>query len=302
MDDVVAHAVGIVRHSSTSEAHRWFTAVCTAHDESGGDWARFAEHLSAQAAGSFPDDEVRQFLDAVESAGGIGVVGDMVGLGPDRLTAEYETAAADPGAEPAGYDEQAWVAFLAENGPRWNGDEASWEQFAAWFLHTAGEAGVGEPAGSLLEYLSGVPDKVAEFGRYGVVIDVAVVEDEARWNTYLAENGPFWNGSPETWGQFRDWFLHYAREAGVGTTAGGFVEYVEQHSDPVAAFAEYGITPAAAPRPDDAGQVLHRLEQELIGPLVERLAGDLPGLGAGEREHLVRRAVAARLGDGTGGA
>lgn len=74
--------------------------------------------------------------------------------------------------EPAAYDEQAWQAFLTQNGPQWDGTEASWDQFRQWFEYHAADRGVGAPAAALLDYLATQPaaERVATFAQYGVTI------------------------------------------------------------------------------------------------------------------------------------
>ena len=71
-----------------------------------------------------------------------------------------------------GYDERAWQAFLAENGPRWDGTDASWDQFRQWFVYTAGQQGLGAPATALLDYLAARPaaERITTFAQYGVTI------------------------------------------------------------------------------------------------------------------------------------
>lgn len=86
----------------------------------------------------------------------------------------------DESGDGAGYDEAEWQRFLMENGPRWAGDEESWPQFTEWFVYVADEAGVGQPATSLVEFLGGqpVPERIATFAQYGVTIEIPVDEAE----------------------------------------------------------------------------------------------------------------------------
>jgi hypothetical protein len=79
-------------------------------------------------------------------------------------------------------------------------------------------------------------------------------EDHEKWNAYLKENGPRWDGTEEHWQQFRDWFLYSADLNHVGQSAHGFIELAEKSSDKRAVFAEYGITLPATAAPDSAGQ------------------------------------------------
>jgi hypothetical protein len=82
--------------------------------------------------------------------------------------------------EAAPYDEQAWQAYLAENGPLWDGTEDSWEQFRDWFAYDAGQHGLSTPAAALLDYLTPQPaaDRIATFAQYGVTI---TAPEQAAW-------------------------------------------------------------------------------------------------------------------------
>jgi hypothetical protein len=73
------------------------------------------------------------------------------------------------------YDEQAWQAYLAENGPQWDGTEATWGQFEQWFAYYAAERGLSVPAAGLLGYLTAqsAPDRITTLAQYGVTITVA---------------------------------------------------------------------------------------------------------------------------------
>jgi hypothetical protein len=90
-----------------------------------------------------------------------------------ELTQKHGAVQADDQAPAeSGYDEQEWFAYLAENGPAWDGTEESWGQFREWFTFYAGERGLGEPARALVEHLDGQPaaERIATFAQYGVII------------------------------------------------------------------------------------------------------------------------------------
>jgi hypothetical protein len=98
-----------------------------------------------------------------------------------------EQAVGQPGAAGAGgtegepgYDEQAWHAYLAQNGPAWDGSQDSWGQFRQWFLYYADERGLLEPATGLVELLDGqsAADRVSTLARYGVSIATAAETGE----------------------------------------------------------------------------------------------------------------------------
>jgi hypothetical protein len=69
--------------------------------------------------------------------------------------------------------------------------------------------------------------------------------DEKVWFAFLAENGAAWNGDEANWTAFVEWFQYEAGQAGLGTPAHEFVDYVTGKPDRAAAFAEFGITVAA---------------------------------------------------------
>lgn len=84
-----------------------------------------------------------------------------------------------PGGGP-GYDERAWQAYLAENGPAWDGSQDSWGQFRQWFLYYADERGLGAPATGLMEHLDGqsAADRISTLALYGVSITPAAAAGE----------------------------------------------------------------------------------------------------------------------------
>lgn len=88
--------------------------------------------------------------------------------------AAAQETAQEAGEQPAAaYDENAWFAYLAEHGARWDGTEESWQAFRDWFLYYAAEAGFGSPATLLLDYLQpmAAADRVTLLGQYGVAIE-----------------------------------------------------------------------------------------------------------------------------------
>jgi hypothetical protein len=112
----------------------------------------------------------------------------------ERITifAQYGvTITPAPGAagDGAGYDEQAWQAYLAQNGPQWDGTEESWEQFRQWFAYYASEQGLGTPATAFLDYLTPQPaaERITTFAQYGVTIMPA--QEAAAQQPTAAEQG-----------------------------------------------------------------------------------------------------------------
>lgn len=74
--------------------------------------------------------------------------------------------------------------------------------------------------------------------------------DEAEWNAFLAERGPYWNGDDAAWPEFRTWFGYEAEQAGLGVPATAFVSYAESQPDRRAVFTEYGIAMPTSARTD----------------------------------------------------
>lgn len=83
---------------------------------------------------------------------------------------------APEGARPAAGesgDLDAWYRYLAENGLRWDGAEASWQQFRDWFLYDAAEHGVGGDAQGFIALAERAADKRAIFAEYGLTLPTA---------------------------------------------------------------------------------------------------------------------------------
>jgi len=108
----------------------------------------------------------------------------------------YRVIGAAVGAQPAAerqheYDENTWFAYLAEHGARWDGTAESWDGFRVWLVHHATEAGVGTPAGLLVDYLGpmAVADRITMLGQYGVAItrpETAEVTSDPRVQQVMA--------------------------------------------------------------------------------------------------------------------
>jgi hypothetical protein len=207
----------------------------------------FGDRATMEGFGDAGEAVVRHLADR----GGIDAVRKVREERVDALVSEYRQRLVEPAGEAGEND--AWQGFLAEYGPSWNGDEAAWGQFVDWFQHYATENGVGTSAQGFLAGAEGSPDRVAYFAQYGITIErpeAAAVESPEAWNGFLAEYGPSWNGDEAAWGQFVDWFQHYATENGVGTSAQGFLAGAEGSPDKIDYFAAYGIT-VERPAPDE---------------------------------------------------
>lgn len=94
-------------------------------------------------------------------------------------TQNYDTLGRPLDATPATAqpeDPDTWNRYLAQNGPRWDGAESSWQQFRDWFLYDAAANGVGTSAKGFIA-LAEAGDKRAVFADYGVTLPSAVAPD-----------------------------------------------------------------------------------------------------------------------------
>ena len=91
----------------------------------------------------------------------------------DGYVDQYADAEAEAETEGAAeFDQQAWWAFLAENGALWNGTDEHWAQFEPWLLSVAADQGFGEATEALFAPLRGQGAAAvrAVLAEYGVVI------------------------------------------------------------------------------------------------------------------------------------
>lgn len=152
--------------------------------------AEFLEHLGLSEPSQYPVIEhLLEHLDQLAeddranliSSGEIDSLAYQLAQQYDVGDGHQDAGHAEPAAaETSGYDEQAWHAYLAENGPYWNGTEEAWDQFREWFIYHATERGLGEPATSLLDHLTAQPaaERITTFAQYGVTITPKASEPE----------------------------------------------------------------------------------------------------------------------------
>lgn len=99
-------------------------------------------------------------------------------------------------------------------------------------------------------------DAASSYGEYGEPLgtpsaaspdDGQSQQDDDAWNRFLADHGPRWDGTEESWPWFRDSFLYHADQNQVSESAQGFIAFAES-GDKHQTFKSYGITlPAAKP-------------------------------------------------------
>lgn len=150
-------------------------------DDPGKPWEElrqaFLSELGLQNASQNPVVEqlLEQLDEASEEERNTILGGDELDSLAYEIVQEHTAGDEAAGAGEAGYDEQAWQAYLAENGPQWDGTEESWDQFRQWFGYYADQQGLAAPATALLEYLTPQPaaERIAAFAQYGVTITPA---------------------------------------------------------------------------------------------------------------------------------
>jgi hypothetical protein len=184
MDTAVGAAISAVHIEDDVTAQRWFEFVCATYTQHAGsnqpDWSQFSATLAEGAMSAGIDSHlVEQFIEQMNAndVSPVETIGRMAELATE-LPAFYRrlTAGTPPGAEAGSeqdngsYDEFAWHACLSEHASRWDGTEASWGQFKAWFLYEAEQRGVRVPATGFITYAEGQSDKATIFAEYGVGI------------------------------------------------------------------------------------------------------------------------------------
>lgn len=139
------------------------------------------------------------------------LLGDLDRL--NELGAQFASQHADP--EPAqaataeqqpAFDQNAWLAFLAECGPHWNGTDEHWAQFEPWLLGEANSRGFGPQTEALFAQVRGhgAAAVIELFRQYGVTIQAPAQQQqrtqaspeelaEAAAHELLAENPEFAN-------------------------------------------------------------------------------------------------------------
>jgi hypothetical protein len=169
--------------------------------------------------------------------------------------AAYERLSRPTGEE--GHDEAAWQEFLATNGTRWDGTEASWQVFREWFAYEAAQNSLDAPAKELLTHFDSLAtaERLTAFAQYGVTIGSA------------GSTGFAWVGPAErdalraAWGD--DWATPLAADLAARWGAGWESHPAEHRAAWLADLVAHGELPAKA--------------TESPG-IVEELAAAVPGV------------------------
>lgn len=178
MDDHIIAALTELGFPTREYAEAWHTHLLeirqTHPPES--DWETFSAELTRRSTDlGLTEDRVGAFLDQLTTTGDPAATIEVVCAEPEQVAA-LAPAGPDPEAagyseDAAAYDQDAWFAFLAEEGPRWDGYMDSWPVFRDWFVYTAAERGFGQPARQLAEYVESAPSPWQAMAEYGVPIN-----------------------------------------------------------------------------------------------------------------------------------
>lgn len=124
--------------------------------------------------------------------------------------------------------------------------------------------------------------------------------DEDKWQAFLEQYGPHWDGTAGSWDQFKEWFLYYAREGGFEAPASSLLDYLttQDVAGRIATLATYGvvIAPAAQAHQGDDAPVTESNLDGIMAELAEDPEwGDIP---EERRRELIAEALReAQAGD-----
>lgn len=170
------------------------------------------------------------------------------------------------------------------------GADLDWHTVRATLVEAADASGFADAAeqfvtqlesdGEPLQVVALMAERRTELaGAYASALEAAAAdsasEDPAVWNEFLATNGPRWDGTEESWPAFREWFLYYAGEQGVGSTARMFCDYAED-GDKLQVFTQYGVVVEAPTVPDDPelAQAVAEVVSEVGTAVLEEFRAD----------------------------
>jgi hypothetical protein len=209
--------------SDITQADRWFALVCETYEalasEDDQSWDEFCGRLTGAAASEgFPTEAEKftEYLASVTSAplDVVAAVSDQGQRGLAEMYREAIAAAQEDGAGQPEEDPAAWNAYLAANGPAWDGTEGSWQPYRDWFLYYAVEAGVQGAAENFLEYVDGQQDKIATFAQYGITVGTQSSTDDSAESTETIDSSSFPELSEGDSGEWVDYLDSMLRSRG----------------------------------------------------------------------------------------
>jgi hypothetical protein len=226
VDDLVS-AVLSAQLADITQAERWFALVCRTYEGSvsAGEegWDGFRERLIGAAAGEgFPAEAEKLTEYMAATSAPLSVIASMNEQGEHRLAemylAEMAVARGDEGTVleqgQVADDPAAWNAYLAANGPVWDGAEGAWQQFRDWFLYYAAEAGVKQSAQGFVDYVEAQQDKVAAFAQYGIVAAAQPSADDSAESAGAVDSSSFPELSEGDSGEWVDYLDSMLRSRG----------------------------------------------------------------------------------------
>jgi hypothetical protein len=101
--------------------------------------------------------------------------------------------------------------------------------------------------------------------------------DESAWQAYLTESGQAWNGTGQTWEQFRQWFVFHATERGLEDPATRLLDYLGQQAvtERISTLARYGVAIKNADVPGEYVAAQGEMDDEGIDSMLGKLAAEL---------------------------
>jgi hypothetical protein len=137
--------------------------------------------------------------------------------------------------------EAEWREFLADLAVYWNGLDSTWQPFVDYFLYQAGARIPGldpDPdRNPIVRWATELVEKVSDAGsaeykvqvlrdEYGMTVEYD--PDPGSFYDFVDKYAVSWDGLEAHWTQFRDWFLHEAREQNIGKYAKLWIDDAER--------------------------------------------------------------------------
>ncbi|MGW5052585.1 hypothetical protein [Actinokineospora sp. NPDC004072] len=156
------------------------------------------------------------------------------------------------------YAQERWFEFLRTTAEQHQ--DGDWGQLSSALAEGAMAAGIdNHVVETFVEHMNNYDPAPAETMQaiaflstvdlqesYRQLTATPAVGDESAWYAFLAERGPYWDGTDAAWEPFKTWFLYEAEQNAVETYATTFIEYAESQGDKAAVFREYGVPIAVA--------------------------------------------------------
>lgn len=199
------------------------------------------------------------------AVGAVGLTDSEITAWFDAVRAVYEEADADDKAS----DWSQLSSALSSGLPGKGVSSTAIEQFLAHLdgdsspldtVRGMAETPVTELASTYRGLLAGDSGDAGDAGGQGTA-EQPQAEDPEKWATFLATNGPTWNGTEAAWEQFKTWFLYQAGEDKVAGLARQFIDYVSAQPDKIAVFEQYGVR-IARPAEAQSAQPAQQAEQQ----------------------------------------